>query len=117
MTDRPLAPELLDAMAQSLTDEVMPACVQSPQAQHSARVVAHLCRVIGRELRSAPSDQTVDTAVDLHDPAALDDPRVLSALLADAARRAEIARPGYALTAGAVPTPEPRTPATGASPT
>ncbi|MEE9413850.1 MAG: DUF6285 domain-containing protein [Acidimicrobiales bacterium] len=47
MIDRPAAPELLEAMADTLSDVVMPACEGGPQ--HAARVVASLCRLLARE--------------------------------------------------------------------
>ena len=48
MIDRPDAARLLRAMATTLSDDVVPAC-HGP-AQHAARVVANLCRILEREL-------------------------------------------------------------------
>ena len=50
--DRPTAVELLEIMAATLTETVVPAT--APSAQHQARVVANLCRILGRELSAAP---------------------------------------------------------------
>ena len=47
-TDRPTAAELLEIMAATLSETVVPAT--APHAQHQARVVANLCRILGREL-------------------------------------------------------------------
>ncbi len=47
MIDRPDAARLLRAMATTLSDDVVPAC-HGP-AQHAARVVANLCRILERE--------------------------------------------------------------------
>lgn len=46
--DRPTAVELLDIMAETMQDIVVPAT--APHAQHQARVVANLCRILGRQL-------------------------------------------------------------------
>ncbi len=46
----PSAAALLDAVANTLTNQVVPASTGS--AQHSARVAANLCRIIARELES-----------------------------------------------------------------
>lgn len=54
MGDQPSAQALLQAMAVTLTDQVMPATAGG--AQHSARVVANLCRVLARELASPDAD-------------------------------------------------------------
>ena len=110
MIDQPDAPTLLHAMAATLTDQVVPAT--SGGAQHSARVVANLCRILARDL--ADGDDNGRTAAALAEllgtegcypelvaeldgriaeGAAPDEIRTL--LLADASRRAEIAKPGY----------------------
>lgn len=49
MLDRPDAATLLQAMADTLSDEVLPAT--SGAARHSVRVVANLCRILEREVR------------------------------------------------------------------
>tara|TARA_S200000501_G_scaffold102837_1_gene96330 strand:- start:94 stop:435 length:342 start_codon:yes stop_codon:yes gene_type:complete len=106
--DRPDATLLLEAMAATLIDTVMPEL--SGGAQHQARIVANLCRVVARDL----ADNATDTAAaltallgtegSLDDLAAVLDHRLaegelldeaLPLLLADAARRAEVAKPGY----------------------
>ena len=79
-------------------------------AQHSARVVANLCRVIARDLagddtlstealrtllgRDGDLDELVE-ALDAQITAGETPDDTLAVLLADAARRAEIAKPGY----------------------
>ena len=108
MIDEPDAVTLLEAMAATLTAEVLPAT--SGGAKHSARVVANLCRILARDL-SATDDDTARALDDLLGrPGTLTelidelDRRIaagsapagtLDMLLADAARRAEIAKPGY----------------------
>ena len=108
MIDRPDATLLLEAMAATLADKVMPEL--SGGAQHQARIVANLCRIVARDL----ADDATDTAAaltallgaegSLDDLAAVLDHRLAAGelldearplLLADAARRAEIAKPGY----------------------
>lgn len=108
MIDRPDAISLLEAMASTLDNEIIP--VTEGGAQHQARVVANLCRVLARELGAtdtqthrdlaelvghdgeladlvAELDRQIADGTVAHDP--------LWLLLADAARRAEIAKPGY----------------------
>lgn len=46
--DRPTASELLEIVAETLSETVVPAT--APHAQHQARVAANLCRILGREL-------------------------------------------------------------------
>ena len=108
MIDRPDAAVLLEAMAATLTDTVMPEL--SGGAQHQARIVANLCRIVARDLADDATNTTAAlTALlgaegSLDNPAAVLDRRLaagelldeaLPLLLADAARRAEIAKPGY----------------------
>jgi len=52
----PSASALLDAIADTLTNQVIPAT--SGGAQHSARVAASLCRIIAREINT-PDDPNV----------------------------------------------------------
>ena len=56
MIDRPDAALLLEAMAATLTDKVMPEL--SGRAQHQARIVANLCRVVARDLADDATDTT-----------------------------------------------------------
>lgn len=63
-TDRPTAVELLEIMAATLSETVIPAT--APHAQHQARVVANLCRVLGREL-AADETATVSIPPSLRD--------------------------------------------------
>jgi hypothetical protein len=108
MIDRPDATLLLEAMAATLADKVMPEL--SGGAQHQARIVANLCRIVARDLADDATDTTaaltalLGTEGSLDDLAAVLDHRLtagelldeaLPLLLADAARRAEITKPGY----------------------
>lgn len=52
--DRPTATELLEVIADTLRDEVVPAT--APHAQHYARVAANLCQILARELTSPEAD-------------------------------------------------------------
>ena len=110
MIDEPDPITLLEAMATTLSDQVVPACTDG--AQHSARVVANLCRILARELadgaagherlhrwagHQAPYEDLVaelDALIaESTDRSELD--AALQILLADTAERAEIAKPGY----------------------
>jgi len=62
--DRPTAVELLEIMAATLSETVVPAT--APHAQHQARVVANLCRILGREL-AAPDTGTTTLPASLLD--------------------------------------------------
>ena len=108
MIDRPDAAVLLEAMAATLTDTVMPEL--SGGAQHQARIVANLCRIVARDLAEDATDTTAALTALLGAEGSLDDlaavldrrlaagellDEALPLLLADAARRAEIAKPGY----------------------
>jgi len=123
MLDRPDAATLLKAMAETLSDEVLPAT--SGGTRHSVRVVANLCRILEREAVAGPaaSEQTREALADLLDNddeatlpelvAELDrvlrdgdstgtrddatfDSKVRKVILADVERRLAIDRPGYA---------------------
>ncbi len=110
MVDEPDAKTLLEAMAATLTDQVVPSCAGG--AQHAARVVANLCMILAREMGDdgadleglrawRGSDAPNETLIAEFDAALATSTdqdavnRALDVLLADAARRAEIARPGY----------------------
>ena len=108
MIDRPDATQLLEAMAATLTDKVMPEL--SGGAQHQARIVANLCRIVARDLADDAADTTAALTALLGTEGSLDNlaamlahrlaagellEEALPLLLADAARRAEIAKPGY----------------------
>jgi len=58
MLDRPDAATLLRAMAEALSEEILPATRGG--AQHSVRVLANLCRILEREVRAGtgPAEQT-----------------------------------------------------------
>jgi Domain of unknown function (DUF6285) len=51
--DRPTAPELLQAVADLLADDVQP--VLEGALQHKVRVAANLCRIVERELVLGPA--------------------------------------------------------------
>lgn len=112
MYDDPDAVTLLEAMATTLTDNVVPAL--DGGVQHQARVVANLCRILARELAEAGADRDMFAALLGHDAqladlaaeldrliAAGDAPDdTLAVLMADVTRRAEITKPGYTFTDG-----------------
>lgn len=112
MYDEPDAVTLLEAMATTLSDSVVPAL--SGGVQHEARVVANLCRILARELSEAGADRDMFAALLGHDgqladlAAELDaliaageaPPDTLAVLLSDVTRRAEITKPGYTFTDG-----------------
>lgn len=112
MLDEPDAATLLEAMATTLTERIMP--VLEGGLRHETRVIANLCRIVARELTADPAPQQ-RALVDLlgHDDelatlvAALDTAisegrapaGTLEFLSIDAAHRAEITRPGYTFAA------------------
>lgn len=65
MLDRPDAAALLDAMAKTLSDEVLP--TTSGATRHSVRVVANLCRILEREVKDGPghAEQTREALMQL----------------------------------------------------
>lgn len=113
MIDRPDAAQLLEAMAETLINNVMPSL--NGGAKHSARVVANLCTILAREwdehdgapvdelraLLDSPDAEYGDLIADLDRRFAADDvsSELAAALhpvmLADAERRLAIAKPGY----------------------
>jgi hypothetical protein len=120
MQDRPTAPELLDAMAADLYSEVREWVPR--ERRFRVLVLANLCAVIARELRAGeePSREDLELfsglggfeADDAREAAAalaaairrgdLDDrlPEAIAGLRGHVARKLEVARPGYALSAG-----------------
>lgn len=121
MLDRPDAATLLRAMAETLSNEVLPAT--SGGTRHAVRVVANLCRILEREVTIGPSaaEETRQALADLLcrdaklpelvadlDRALRDgeatgrstseddfDARVREIILADVERRLAIDRPDY----------------------
>ncbi|MHA7836679.1 MAG: DUF6285 domain-containing protein [bacterium] len=116
MIDRPDAARLLNAMAETLSDEILPATRGG--AQHAVRVVANLCRILEREVRAGPepAERTVQALEELLGRkgdlaslvAALDrrlqqdeagdadfEARAYAVILEDVRRRLAIDRPGY----------------------
>lgn len=90
--DRPTAAELLEIVAATLSETVVPAT--APHAQHQARVAANLCRILGRELAAEPkpSISLPETLLDADAAtAAAAYPEVLELVRA----KLEINKPGY----------------------
>jgi hypothetical protein len=120
MQDRPTAPELLDAMAADLYSEVREWVPR--ERRFRVLVLANLCAVIARELRAGEESSREDLALftalsgseadDVRSAAAalaaairrgdLDDslPAAIAGLREHVARKLEVARPGYAVSAG-----------------
>ena len=120
MQDRPTAPELLDALAAMLLTEVREWVPRERRFQ--VLVLANLCAVIARELRAGeePSREDLElftalsgsSADDAREAAAtlaaairrgdLDEklPETIAGLREHVARKLEVARPGYAVSAG-----------------
>jgi hypothetical protein len=120
MQDRPTAPELLDAMAADLYSEVREWVPR--ERRFRVLVLANLCAVIARELRAGeePSRQDLELftalsgspAEDPREAASalaavirrgdLDDrlPEAIAGLRDHVARKLDVARPGYAVSAG-----------------
>ncbi|MFL5871331.1 MAG: DUF6285 domain-containing protein [Solirubrobacterales bacterium] len=117
MQDRPTAPELLDAMAAELYDEVREWVPR--ERRFRILVLANLCAVIARELRTGESALVADTRLfmellgeeggaDPRDAAAVLARRIRAGELDDSldqtidrlrehvARKLDVARPGYA---------------------
>lgn len=113
MNDWPSAPEVLDAVAQALTDEVLAGTAGG--TAHTVRVAANLCRIVARQIRAddgsavdlelallvgldeatSPDDlgAALDERLRTDDPAF--DAAAAELLLADVVRRVDIAKPGY----------------------
>ena len=88
--DRPTADELLEVIADTLSDQVVPAT--APHAQHYARVAANLCRILARELVSPEAAVELPVLIDVDDDAAASAYHDVVALV-----RAKLAvnKPGY----------------------
>ncbi|MEM8706575.1 MAG: DUF6285 domain-containing protein [Actinomycetota bacterium] len=110
MNDSPPSDELLDAVARTLTEQVLPETTGA--TAHAVRVAANLCRVIAREIADdgeaeiaaslteilgvgpeADLATALDRALLADDPAL--DAAVADLLYADVQRRVDIAKPGY----------------------
>lgn len=90
--DRPTAAELLEIIAETLTESVLPAT--APHAQHQVRVAANLCRILEREF-SADSTAAVsiaDSLVEVDDAQAATAFAEVKALVQ---AKLEINKPGY----------------------
>lgn len=92
---RPTASELLDAVREFLTDQVMPAT--SGQLAFHARVAANALAVVAREIElgAVPSGVEPGDRADLADPADPADLRDPAGLAAGVARRLAVANPRY----------------------
>ncbi len=110
MKDSPRAWDLLEAVARTLSEQVLPDTQGS--SQHAVRVAANLCRIAAREIDAPPGDdidrrlaELVDLGPDEDLATALDDrlrrgdpdfdDAVFDLLLDDVRRRVDIAKPGY----------------------
>lgn len=98
--DQPQSHQLLRAMSDALTTEVMPAC--DPGPRHIARVVANLCQVLAREAEADTSLDTAELAAQLDEQLRAGNPTDAAAdqamfeqLLASTERRLAIAKPQY----------------------
>ena len=91
-TDRPTAAELLEIMAETMREVVVPAT--APAAQHQARVVANLCRILQRELAAAPGTSAPLPAslLDVDDEAAA---AAYDAVLELVRAKLAVNKPGY----------------------
>lgn len=90
--DRPTAAELLEIIAETLTESVLSAT--APHAQHQVRVAANLCRILERELSAEPvaAVSVADSLVELDDEAAAEAFTEVKALVR---AKLEINKPGY----------------------
>ena len=90
--DRPTAVELLEIVAATLSESVVPAT--APHAQHQARVAANLCRILGRELAAdaGPAIELPDSLFDADDATAA---AAFSDVVELVRAKLEINKPGY----------------------
>lgn len=90
--DRPTAVELLEIIAETLNDTVVPAT--APHAQHQARVAANLCRILQRELAAddAALPRLPRSLIDCDDASAA---AAFDEVLALVRNKLAIAKPGY----------------------
>lgn len=90
--DRPTAIELLEIIAETLNETVVPAT--APHAQHQARVAANLCRILRRELAAddAALPPLPPSLVDCDDAGA---EAAFDEVLALVRNKLAIAKPGY----------------------
>lgn len=91
-TDRPTAVELLEIMAETLSQTVVPAT--APHAQHQARVAANLCRILGRELAAGAGSpvELPNSLVEADDAAAAS---AYSEVLELVRSKLSVNKPGY----------------------
>ena len=94
--DRPTAGELLEIIAETLTDVVVPATAS--HARHHARVAANLCHILARELADTMTVEAA-AAVDHADSLlAIDDDAAAAAygeVLALVRAKLDVVKPGY----------------------
>jgi len=115
MLDRPDAAALLRAMAETLSNEVLP--VTSGAPRHSVRVIANLCRILEREVRAGDDgpersrralaellgrDASLEELAEALDERLAGSPedeafeaRAVRVILDDVRRRLAIDKPGY----------------------
>ncbi len=91
-TDRPTAVELLEIVAATLSETVVPAT--APHAQHQARVAANLCRILGREL-AADARPAADLPASLFDTDDATADAVFDDVVELVRAKLEINKPGY----------------------
>lgn len=85
--DRPTAAELLDIVAETLSDTVLAAT--APHAQHQVRVAANLCRVVAREINAGDATSTEHREIDLESAGAYEQVKAL------VRAKLAVAKPGY----------------------
>lgn len=85
--DRPTATELLEIIAETLSDTVLAAT--APHAQHQVRVAANLCRIVAREVEAS------DTASAEHREIDLDSADAHALVKALVRAKLAVAKPGY----------------------
>jgi len=90
--DRPTAGELLEIIAETLSDTVVPAT--APHAQHQARVAANLCRILSREL-AATGTEAIDLPESLLDTDDVTAEAAYDDVLALVRAKLDVAKPGY----------------------
>lgn len=90
--DRPTAAELLEIVAETLSDTVVPAT--ATHAQHQARIAANLCRILAREL-SAPDATALDLPGSLIDCDDASAEAAFADVMALVKAKLDVVKPGY----------------------
>ncbi|MBO0854533.1 MAG: hypothetical protein J2P18_12280 [Nocardia sp.] len=91
MQYRPTATQLLDAVAQTLDEELLPELPD--RLRHTARVAAHLVRMVGREVELGPqaAAREAELVSEVDGPGDLDWEALAEIVRADLS----ICKPGY----------------------